>query len=317
MENKKTKLIKWQLPMKRVLYALIPIIIFSIYLYGLKILILLIVVGISGFVSEFLFTKPKNKPVTSAVFVSIILYTLTLPPTIPYWIAAIGIIFGIIFGKMVFGGFGKNVFNPAIVGRAFIYINFGTFMTKYWVDPFTRFPGGFTKYFTDAITSATPIHEIAEGMISLKTVFLGLTSGSTGETSALLILIGGIYIIYKKAANWKIVVSGILSFTILQSIFWYFKIPEAVDPLSAMMTGGFMLGMFFMATDPVSASQTDTGRWIYGSLIGVLTVLIRLFAIWHEGMMFAILLGNMFAPIIDYYIKERKKVKKIQGVQNA
>ena len=140
---KKKPPIKWQKPNVGVMYALIPAIIASIYYFGWRSLLLLIVVTIAGFITEFIFLKVYYKePVSSAVFVSCFLFTLALPPTIPIWIAILGIVFGILFGKMVFGGFGRNIFNPALTGRAFIYISFGAYMNAGWVDSFRGFPGG-------------------------------------------------------------------------------------------------------------------------------------------------------------------------------
>lgn len=306
--GKKRPLIKWQLPNKRVIFALIPAGIASIYFFGYRSLILLAVVTITGFLTEYIFAKLYfNEPVTSAVFVTSFLFTMSLPPTIPFWIAIIGIIFGVAIGKMAFGGFGRNVFNPALTGRAFIYISFGTYMTASWLEPLSGFPGGFGTFISDAVTKATPLaSEANENVISYISLLFGNVSGSLGETSALLIALGGIYIIWKKAANYRIVIACFFGMIIAQTVLWAFNVKQALDPLYALLSGGFMLGIFFMVTDPVSAPQTNPGRWIYGALVGALTSVIRTFSIWREGMMFAILLGNMFNPILDYYIKQSK-----------
>jgi Na+-transporting NADH:ubiquinone oxidoreductase subunit B len=131
-----------------------------------------------------------------------------------------------------------------------------------------------------------------------------------GETSALLVLIGGLYIVLKKAANWRIVVSDLGAFAILQTVLWSAGVRNAADPLSALASGSVLLGAFFIATDPVSASQTQPGRYLYGALVGVLTVLIRTFSLWPEGTHFAVLLGNTFAPIIDYAVRQRQERSK-------
>lgn len=313
-QKKRIPLIKWQKPNIAVVYALIGPAIASVYFFGWRSLLLLACVNLAGFFTEFLFLRAYYKePVTSAVFVSSFLFTLSLPPTLPIWIAVVGIVFGIAFGKMVFGGFGRNVFNPALTGRAFIYISFGGPMTAAWVEPFNGFPGGLGSFASDAVTQATPMMRIAQGeSVSWVSMLWGDISGCLGETSALLILLGGLYILRKKYANYRIVVSGTLSMLILQTTLWFFNVKGAIDPLSALLGGGFMLGILFMATDPVSASQTNTGRWIYGSFIGLLTAIIRTFSIWSGGIMFAILLGNMFAPILDYFVKQarQKEVKK-------
>jgi Na+-transporting NADH:ubiquinone oxidoreductase subunit B len=217
---------------------------------------------------------------------------------------------------MVFGGFGKNVFNPAITARAFVYISFGVPMTARFVLPQTSlnwFPAGFGTWLTaaDSVSAATPMATQSASYLQL---LLGNISGSFGETSALLIILGGAYIVYKKAANWKIVVGSIGSFLLLQTILWISGIPTATNPLYAVLSGSFLLGAFFMVTDPISSSQsTDAGRWVYGALFGLLTVVIRVFANWAEGVTFAILLVNMFGPLCDHYFKQRKAKKKAKA----
>ncbi len=339
-KKKKQPLIRWLPNMKRVLYALVPLMLASIYFFGWRSLVLIVVVNIAGFLTEYIFLRLTYKePVSSAIFVTNCLFVLTLPPTIPIWMAIVGIVFGIIFGKMVFGGFGRNVFNPAIVGRAFLYISFGVQMTSKWTQSATLGIGGITNWTTDAVTGATPlgllsgkvqelhgflsqgstiIDEATHSIPSFLDMLIGNTSGCLGETSAILIIIGGLYLLFTKTANWRIVVGGIAGLVVMQSIFWLAKIPisdtaVSYDPLTAILTGGFLLGIFYMATDPISASGTDGGRWINGIMIGILTVLIRTFASWPEGMMFAILLANMFTPIMDYGFKELKKRKKAKA----
>jgi Na+-transporting NADH:ubiquinone oxidoreductase subunit B len=310
---KTVPLIKWQLPMQRVLWALVPAVLASVYFFGWRSLVVLAVVNLAGFLTEYCFCRYYKEPVSSAVFVSNILFALILPPTLPLYMAVIGIVFGILFGKMVFGGFGKNIFNPALVGRAFIYVNFSVNMNNKWFEPFQGFPAGFAKFAaeTDTITKATPIRIMTEGGESpIAPLFWGNISGCFGETSAILLILGGLYIIWKKAANYRIVVSCFVSAILLQGIFWKLGVDGAVDPIRSILSGGFMIGVFFMATDPVSASQTQEGRWIYGALIGVLTIIIRTFSVWPEGIMFAILLANMFAPITDIAVKGWKARKK-------
>jgi len=312
---KKKPFIRWQKPNLGVVYALIPAVLASIYFFGWRSLLLLASVNIAGFLTEYIFLKIYYKePVTSAVFVSSFLFTLTLPPALPVWMAVVGIIFGIAIGKMAFGGFGRNIFNPALTGRAFIYVSFGAPMTARWVNHVGGIAGGFTAFLSDAVTKATPMKNIAQGFdVSRLSMFLGNESGCLGETSALFILLGGIFILWKKYASYRIVLSGFIGMIVLQTALWAAGVKTAIDPLSAVLGGGWMLGILFMATDPVSASQTNTGRWIYGAFVGVITSLIRVFSIWPDGMMFAVLLGNIFAPIIDYYIKQAKKKSEGAG----
>ncbi len=308
---KQQRLILWQLPMKRVIYALIPAAVASLYFFGWRSLVILAVVNAAGFLTEFIFLRFRKEPVTSAVFVTNFILALSLPPTIPYWMAAVGAVVAVLFGKMVFGGFGKNVFNPAMVGRAFLYVSFGVQMTSQWVEPFTfaGFPGGFTRYAADAVSQATPLARLAaHEQVSWLQLLLGNVSGSFGETSALLLLLGGLYIVWKKAAAWQIVLGGLGGFLLTQVLFWLAGIPAAGDPLHVLLAGGFIFGVFFVITEPVSASQTtNPGRWIYGTFFGIMVVVIRTFSAWPEAVMFATLLANMFAPILDYLIRQRRR----------
>lgn len=303
-----------QKPMKQVVLALTPLALASIYFFGWKALVVLVVVNIAGFLSEYVFARVNNTRVTQAVFVTNFLFALSLPPTIPIWIPIIGIVFGIVFGKMAFGGFGRNVFNPALTGRAFIYVSFGAQMTaaRAWVLPEPGALGGIGSWQVDAVSRATPLVRLAGGeQVSFLKLFLGNIPGSFGETSALLILLGGIYLMVKKTASWRIIVSGIGAYLGIQLIFWLSGIQGAYDPIRALLSGSLLYGMLFMATDPVSSSQTtDSGRVIYGVLIGILTALIRTFSVWPEAITFSILLSNMFAPLLNHLIREAKNKKK-------
>jgi Na+-transporting NADH:ubiquinone oxidoreductase subunit B len=315
-ESKKGKsLIMKQKPMLQVVYALVPLVFASIYFFGWRTLLVLAVVNIAGFLSEYLFARVNNKPVTSAVFVSNFLFALSLPPGLPLWMAAVGIIFGVVFGKMVFGGFGMNVFNPAISGRAFLYISFVVPMTGSWVNPVGGVAGGFTAFQADAVTQATPLAMYAEGeTVPLLDLFLGNISGSMGETAAFLIIIAGLYLMIKKVANFRVVIGGFIGFLLFQIIFWLAGISAAVDPVTALLSGSFLFAVMFNITDPVSASQrTDLGRWIYGFMFGSLVVLIRLFSTWPEGTTFAILIINMFAPLLDRIIRETREARKAKA----
>lgn len=316
MSEKKKPLILKQKVMLQVVYALLPLCLAAVYFFGLRFLLVLAVVNAAGFLSEYLFTKRANQPVSSALFVTTFIYTLSLPSTIPLWIAVVGVVFGVVFGKMVFGGFGRNIFNPAISGRAFIYVSFGVPMTSKFPQPFTGFPGGFAQWVgkVDAVTEATPLWQLSDGAILPKLqLFLGSQAGSFGETSALLIILCGLYLIIKKTASYQIVVSGLIGFLLLQTSFFYAGLAGAADPIASLLSGSLLFGMMFMATDPVTASQTTgAGRWIYGFLIGALTSLIRTFSVWPEGFTFALLVANMFAPLLDHGMKELKKRNSVK-----
>lgn len=313
--------------MKRVLYALVPAVVASVYFFGWRALVVLAAVNAAGFLTELIFTRYTKTEVTSAVFVTSFLFALSLPPGLPIWMAVVGVVFGVLFGKMVFGGFGRNVFNPALVGRVFIYVSFAVPMASKWVRPLTttagplQLPaswGGFTHWAADAVSGPTPLRLLRQGIhVDIPPLVWGNVAGSLGETSAVLIVLGGLYIVWKKAANWRIVVSELAGFVVLQAIFWLAGVRHAADPLTALLAGSTLLGMFFMATDPISASQTQGGRWVYGALVGALTVLIRTFSIWPEGTMFAILLGNTFAPIVDHLVRQRAAKKAAAAAPSA
>lgn len=308
----KKKLILWQRPMQNMLLALLPLTAASVWFYGWRSLVLLAAVSAAAFLVEYLALRPYGEPVSSAVFVTAVLFTLSLPPTIPVWMALLGIIVAVLFGKMVFGGFGRNVFNPAMVGRAFLYVSFGNAMTGSWAAPFSSWPAGLTRFAPDTLSGATPL---ATGNAPLLDLLLGRVSGSLGEASAVLVLLGGAYILWKKNANYRIVLGGLGGFLFFQTVFWLAGVRTAsgmlsTDPLYALLGGGVLFGIFFIMTDPISAASTDGGRWLFGLFAGSLTVLIRTFSAWPEGLMFAVLLANMFAPITDYLIQQRRQARK-------
>lgn len=310
---KPKKYVLWQKPMTGTTLALVPAALFGIYNFGWRALAVIVVSFVFGFATEAAFNWRQGKPVTSAVFVSSMLFALIMPPSVPYWMVALGIVFAITFGKMVFGGFGQNPFNPAMVGRCFLYISFPIAMTTHWNLAGDWFPRGLDNYLVDAMSGATPLVTGEQGLPveSWKALF-GFIGGSIGETSFVLVALGGAYVIYKKYANWHVVVSTAIFAIVPQTILWLTGVSQ-VNPLYMIITGGFGLGVFFMTTDPVSSARTVTGRWVYGAIIGICTVLIRTFGNFAEGFMFALLLGNTFGPIIDYTVNERKKAKKAKA----
>jgi len=303
------KLFLIQPMMIRVCYGLIPCLMASVYFFGLRSLVLTALVLVFGIASEGAFTLPRGKPITSAVFVSSLILGLSLPPTIPFWIAITGIVFGIVFGKMVFGGFGRNVFNPAMVGRCFIYITFPIAMTNRWVEPLGGKYGGFTEWFSpiDALTGATPLEVFRAGEdFPLARLFMGNTSGSLGETCAWLILLGGVYIIIKKSAPWRLAVSCLLGGVSFSFVLGHAGISLVPDPLFSMLSGSFLFGTFFVVTEPISGPKTEAAQWIYGFIIGGLTIVLRRYSNFSEGIMFAVLFMNMFVPVMDMAVREWK-----------
>lgn len=311
-----------QMMMRKVVYSLIPIVLAGIYFFGWRVLSLLAVVTVFGCATEWVFVRKTTQKITEAVFVTCILFTLTLPPSTPYWVAIIGIIFGVLFGKMVFGGFGKNPFNPALVGRAFIYVNFPEFLTLQWTKPIGGVLGGFTSYLgetIDTVSSSTPmlIFRATGKELPLQEVFFGNIAGSIGETSALLIILAGIYLMFTKTAAKETIISVIVGFLGISTVFYFMGLMEVLNPVYGLLSGGILFGAVFMATDPISSPKTFEGRIFYGLLIGAITVVIRSFALFAGGMMFAILIGNTFAPIIDEVVGELKGAKKARAAKLA
>lgn len=298
-----------------VCYALTPLLLASIYLFGWRTLALMGTVLFFGIITEVIFTYPQGKPVTSAVFVTGLIFTLSLPPTIPFWMAIVGIVVGVAIGKMMFGGFGQNVFNPAMVGRCFIYITFPLQMTNRWGEPIWGGWGGFAHWSAplDTVSRATPLVELRQGgLVAWKDLFLGHTSGSLGETSAVLILIGGIFIIAKKTASWRLALSCILGGIFGSGILRLTGFENIPSPLATLLAGSFLFGSFFVVTEPVSGAKTKQGQWIFGGLTGVLIVVLRGFSNFSEGVMFSVLIMNAFVPILDQTVRHlqmRKKAK--------
>jgi Na+-transporting NADH:ubiquinone oxidoreductase subunit B len=308
--------------MRKVIYALIPIVLAALYNFGWRVIPIILIAALSGLVTEWLFKRSSGKPVSEAVFVTAILYALTLPPRTPFWIVAVGMIFGIVFGKEVFGGFGRNVFNPALVGRAFVYVSFPRFLTIEWTAPASsNLMGGITQYIgpsVDAVSTATPMltYRSTGDMHALFDLFIGRVPGSLGETSALLIILSGAYLLYTKTAHKESMLGVIAGFFAMSGVFVVFGTAQVPNPIFGILSGGILFAAVFMATDPISSPKKKEARWVYGILIGAITVIIRGFALFAGGVMFAVLIGNSLAPLLDEIVKAlqaRKKSAALKG----
>jgi Na+-transporting NADH:ubiquinone oxidoreductase subunit B len=280
--------------------------------FFLPIYIVTFLVGISW---EILFALKRGHEVNEGFFVTSILFALCCPPDIPLWQVALGISFGVVIGKEVFGGTGKNFLNPALTGRAFLYFAYPAQMSgdAVWVA-------------VDGVTGATPLSVVAsEGMAALQQqwswmeAFLGSVPGSIGETSTLAIAMGLVLLLATRIASWRIVLGVFLGMAAFSALL---NTVESDNPAFHMpwywhlVTGGFAFGMVFMATDPVSAAMTDTGKWAFGILIGVMTVLIRVLnPAFPEGIMLAILFSNLFAPLIDHFVVQANIKRRLARVQ--
>jgi Na+-transporting NADH:ubiquinone oxidoreductase subunit B len=280
--------------------------------YFLPIYIVTFVVGIAW---EILFAIRRGHEVNEGFFVTSILFALTCPPDIPLWQVAIGISFGVVIGKEVFGGTGKNFLNPALTGRAFLFFAYPA-----------QLSGDTVWTAVDGYTGATALSIVAsQGMDALREsmswwdAFTGNMHGSIGETSTLAILMGGVLMLFTRVAAWRIVAGVMIGMVALSLLL---NQVDSTNPAFAMpwywhlTLGGFAFGMIFMATDPVSASMTNTGKWWFGILIGLMVVLIRVVnPAFPEGMMLAILFANLFAPLIDHFVVQSNINRRLARVQ--
>ena len=298
------ELVQKQPMMRKVIYSLIPIYVFSFYLYGLNLLLLTVLVFTAGFFTEFIVERTREKKVSEALFVTCMLYLLSLPAKTPWWIAVIGIVFGVLFGKEVFGGFGKNIFNPAIVGRLFVYISFPNN-----IKGFADIPGMALNF--DSTTAATPLEIIRNGgSIDVLKLLFGWHSSSMGEGCIMLIILAGVYLIFTKTANWYIIVSTLISAIMLSFGLDLLNIPKALPALPSLLSGSFFFVAVFMATDPISAPKKNLSRIFYGIIIGSVTILVRTYSLFPEGTSFGVLIGNTFASLLDEIIPQPKSRAK-------
>jgi electron transport complex protein RnfD len=292
--------------MRQVIYALIPATLAGVYFFGLYSLWVILVSIISAVLWEafalFLRKKPLNILLDFSAVVTGLLLALTLPPKVPLWIPVIGSGVAILLGKQVFGGLGDNFLNPALVGRAFLLSSYPQIMTS-WMEPIHKI-GGMVSQASPLTSTATPLAIVKLKLTGYQLpsywhLFIGDIPGCIGETSALLLLLGGVYLIYKEIVDWRIPLSYILTVFIISLLF-------GKDPIFQILAGGLFLGAFFMATDWVTTPLTKKGKVIFGIGAGFFTMVIRLFGIYPEGVSYGILVMNALTPLIDRTIKPRK-----------
>jgi len=293
--------------MRQVIIALLPATVASIYFFRLRAIFLILNCVLSCLLAEFIIIKIRKQPATIKDFSAILtglLLALILPPSIKWYAATIGSMFAILVGKQIFGGLGTNIFNPALIGRAFLMAAYPKMLTTF-IKP----------KIVDAVTCATPLSlwKFNKTLTSLKDLFYGNIAGSLGETSAICIVIGGLYLLVKKIADWRIPTSILLT-TALISLIGYKVNPSNGPVLFHACSGGLLLGAFFMATDPVTTPFTSKGRYLFGICCGILIMIIRYFSGLPEGVMYSILFMNGFTPLINRYTKPKpfgtKKVKE-------
>lgn len=307
-----------------VVIALLPAFFTSVFYFGTGALIVTATSVISCLVFEYLIQRfVFRSPITitdGSALVTGILLAFNLPSNIPIFIVIIGSFVAIAIAKMTFGGLGNNPFNPALVGRVFLLISFPVQMTSWPI------PAGFKTGYADAITGATPLAILKEGIKNGESItqlmekvpatmqmFLGNMGGSLGEVAAFALLIGFVYMLIKKIITWHIPVSIIGTIAIFTSILWLTNPGQNADPVFQLMTGGILLGAIFMATDYVTSPMNPLSKIIYGCGIGIITVVIRVWGAYPEGVSFAILIMNAFVPLMNAYIKPKRFGEEVKN----
>lgn len=284
--------------MKQVVIALIPVVIASVIFFKLHAVYLISVCVLSCIVAEEVCSRLRKKASTLKDYSSIVtglLLALILPPKIPLWAASLGSLIAIIVAKQICGGLGQNIFNPALVGRAFLMAAFPVMLTT-WHTPFTL----------AAITQATPLAlwKFSHTFTNINNLFLGNTSGSLGETSGLALIVGGLYLILRKAADWRTPLGMFIGISLVAGIL-YMKDPLNGSILFHLFSGGALLGMFFMVTDPVTSPITKRGRFLFGFCVGCVVIILRRYSGLPEGVMYAILFMNALVPLLNKLTKPK------------
>lgn len=307
-----------------VLIALIPAFLVSLYVFGIGALAVTSVAIISCMLFEYVIQKYLLKTAVTitdgSALITGVLLAFNLPSSLPIWMIVIGSFIAIGVAKLSFGGLGFNIFNPALVGRVFLLVSFPVQMTM-WPTPMEN-----NTALTDAVSGATPLGIIKEELLygstmsqisakipSTMDLLLGITGGSIGEMSALALLLGGIFLIVRKVITWHIPVVMLVTMVVFTGIFWFIDPEHYANPMIHLLSGGAILGAFYMATDLVTSPMTKKGMVIFAIGIGVITVVIRLFGAYPEGASFAILIMNAFVPLINTYFKPRRFGNKIKS----
>jgi len=304
--------------MRHVIYALLPLVAMAVYVFGWSAGLVIAVSTASALLAEYCVAAFSGRDQTlldGSAAITGLLLGLTLPPAFPLWMAAMGGVVSIWLGKTLFGGLGFNVFNPALVGRAFLQAAFPvaitTWSAPFALDRFEALPGSllalpFFKAIPDAMTGATPLSALkfSGEATEIAALALGTTAGSAGETGAILIVLCGAYLALRRMLDWRIPAGILVTVAVLSALLHWFQ-PEYPAPLFMLFSGGLMLGAVFMATDMVTSPVTPLGLWLFAVLIGVLTVIIRIWGGLPEGVMYAILLANALTPLINMVTQPR------------
>jgi len=277
--------------------ALLPSAVSAVVFFGFRILLMFLASYVAGGIVEVAFALIRKREIEEGFLVTGLIFPLVLPPTTPIWVVAVGCAIGVFFGKEVFGGTGRNIFNPALVGRLFITIAFPQIMSASWQKPFS-----------DAITTATPLasYKTAGELTPLMDMLMGSAAGSIGEVFRIGIIIGGIFLMISRVSNWRVPVTYLASVALFG---WLGNLiaPDVIaPPLFQLLSGGLLFGAMFMATDPVTSPFNRESKLIFGAMCGLLTVVIRSFSGYTEGVMFSIIFMNALTPLIDHFVVKAK-----------
>jgi len=297
-----------------VVYAMLPAVAISIYYFGLNAIKTYLLTIIFSLALEAIFQKIRGRQISisdNSALVTAILLAMNLPPNSPWWMILVGSFIAIIMSKQIYGGLGQNPFNPALVARVFLLISWPAQMTS-WIAP-NPIINGFTF---DTVSSATPLgvskteimthgHIISQNLTDNMGLFIGNASGSLGEISAIALILGGLFLLYKRIISWHIPISFIGTFMIIVTAYYFYAPDKTLPPITHLLSGGLLLGAIFMATDMVTSPVTKKGQLIFGFGCGLLTAVIRLWGGYPEGVSFAILIMNAVVPIIDYYMRPK------------
>ena len=283
--------------MSTVILAMVPTTVAAVVFFGWYVLAMILTSYVVGGIIEVLFALIRKKEIEEGFLVTGLIFPLILPPTAPLWVVAVGIAFGVFFGKEVFGGTGRNIFNPALVGRIFITIAFPQIMSATWRAPFS-----------DAITTATPlaVYRSAQTAVPYLDLLLGQVAGSTGEVFRIGIIAGAVLLMMTRVSSWRITLSYLASVAVFALIGHGLAPQTFAPPLFQLLSGGLLFGAVFMATDPVTSPATKPGKFIFGFGCGIITVVIRTFSGFTEGIMFSIVIMNAFTPLIDNLVVNLK-----------
>jgi Na+-transporting NADH:ubiquinone oxidoreductase subunit B len=279
-------------------------------MYGSRAVALAAISFALAVLTEWLFERGRAGKISEAVLVTAALYGLALPPRTPLWIAAVGIVFAVAIAKGVYGGFGRNVFNPAMAGRLFVYITFATVLNQGYMH-FGAFGGNLPMGAggIDVLSSATPLAMMRadpHAPVDALSLLLGTRTGAVGESPVILIILAGIFLLVTRTASWRIMLSELGAGAILTAALRLAGLKQAL-PMESLLAGSYLFVAVFMATDPVTAPRKSSSHWIYGALIGFVVVVIRTFSGFPEGTSFGILLGNTFAPFTDELVGKAKE----------